>query len=344
MLARIIIVGSNSPHLHRYLNAIYHNVGEIIFITNTHSSVPLPYNIKVHIVSFRLLNLQTPFIIAQILKNYPNHVIHIHQANSYAYHTLLAVKLTRLKYKIILTAWGSDVLILPHKNILFKWLVKFNLQNSNIVTADAKYVVHKIKQLVPAIDAHYINLGLDNIGQQTAIYNKQNIILSNRLHKSLYNIDKIILAFAKLPTTYNYTLVIAGGGDDTSKLKKLVVDKQIANVVFVGMLNYKELVLWYLKAKIFISIPNSDATSQSLLEAMAYGCYPIVSNLPANREWINENNGIINYDATKLDQDLIKCITLNSTIKKTAIDYNYNLIKTTALITTNIKQFLHLYL
>ena len=44
----------------------------------------------------------------------------------------------------------------------------------------------------------------------------------------------------------------------------------------------------------YVSIPNTDGTSISLLEAMAYGCLPVVSDLPANREWIeNGVNGIV---------------------------------------------------
>jgi glycosyltransferase involved in cell wall biosynthesis len=44
----------------------------------------------------------------------------------------------------------------------------------------------------------------------------------------------------------------------------------------------------------FFSILTSDALSVSLLEAMAHGCIPIVSDLPDNREWVEDNkNGII---------------------------------------------------
>lgn len=42
------------------------------------------------------------------------------------------------------------------------------------------------------------------------------------------------------------------------------------------------------KNDVFISIPSSDSTSVSLLEAMCCGLFPIVSDLPANREWIHD--------------------------------------------------------
>ena len=86
-------------------------------------------------------------------------------------------------------------------------------------------------------------------------------------------------------------------------------------VEFVGWLNKKEDYAYYNRAKIFISTPRSDATAISLLEAMSAGCLPVVSNLPANEEWISDGeNGIIvkdlNTDYLRLAADLdIKKVT-----------------------------------
>jgi glycosyltransferase involved in cell wall biosynthesis len=40
------------------------------------------------------------------------------------------------------------------------------------------------------------------------------------------------------------------------------------------------------RCKLSISVPQSDATSVSVLESMACGLAVIASNLPANREWL----------------------------------------------------------
>ena len=38
----------------------------------------------------------------------------------------------------------------------------------------------------------------------------------------------------------------------------------------------------------------SDSVSVSLLEAMAHGCIPLLSDLPANREWVGDgDNGLV---------------------------------------------------
>ncbi len=133
---------------------------------------------------------------------------------------------------------------------------------------------------------------------------------------------------------------------ETEKLKDLANTLGIpgSQLIFTGMLDYNELIAWYQKAKFFISIPNSDATSLSVLEAMGYGCYPILSNLPANLEWvINEVNGIINQNDNKLHLDLKQAINLSADKYSSALKFNYALIKQKAVFNDNIKKFIALY-
>jgi glycosyltransferase involved in cell wall biosynthesis len=89
----------------------------------------------------------------------------------------------------------------------------------------------------------------------------------------------------------------------------------------------------------FISIPGSDATSISLLEAMSAGCIPIVSDLPANREWIiNGENGIIVNDLN--ENFLEKAINLNADNVKRI---NQDLFLEKASKNINRDKFLQLY-
>ena len=346
MRNNVIVVGSNSIHLQRYIKGIAHTIEQIIFITNNLDNLILPANVKPYVINFSLFNLRAAWQIAKILRQYAigTPVIHIHQANSYAFHTICAIKLLHLKCRVILTTWGSDILILPHKNYLLKKMVQFNLKNSHEITADSLYVMSEIQHLCPtAMNVHYIVYGLDNFPDHLDTTMKENIILSNRLHKSLYNIDKIILAFAKLSSKYNMQLVITATGDQTQELQALVAKSNIQNVIFTGMLPYDQLIQWYQKAKIFVSIPQSDATSQSLLEAMAYGCYPIVSNLPANRQWItNAKNGLINMHPEELCADLEQAINMSNKEYSVATEFNYKLMDQQARFSNNIQRFITL--
>jgi glycosyltransferase involved in cell wall biosynthesis len=48
------------------------------------------------------------------------------------------------------------------------------------------------------------------------------------------------------------------------------------------------------RADIYVSTSLYDGTSVSLLEAMGSGAFPVVTDIPANREWItNGQNGFL---------------------------------------------------
>ena len=64
--------------------------------------------------------------------------------------------------------------------------------------------------------------------------------------------------------------------------------------MFKGQIAQNELEDILLKADIYISTSLSDSTSVSLLEAMASGLIPVVSNISGNREWVKEGgNGFL---------------------------------------------------
>ncbi len=349
----LIIVGSNSVHTLRYINTISPYFDTIIFITNNSANLNLPSNTIAYNVNFKLINLKARTQICNIIKKHykKTTIVHIHQANSYAMHTLMAIKKSKLPIKTILTTWGSDILLLPYKNKLFYRLAKFYLANADIITSDSFYMSYCIKQIQPKVKSVFtINFGVQNLPEMISITNKENIILSNRIHKKLYNIDKIIIAYNNLikESQYaDYKLIIAGDGIENTNLRKLAKKYHLENKIkFTGMLKYEELVNLYMKAKLFISIPSSDSTSLSLLEAMSYGCYPIVSNLPANNEWvINKFNGLICENTEMLDKliiEAVKTVTNLTEYEKISL-FNNSLIKQKASPQNNISQFIDLY-
>ena len=195
-----------------------------------------------------------------------------------------------------------------------------------------------------------INFGVQNFPQQLDMSKKDNVILSNRLHKPLYNIDKIIIAFAQLlanPKYSHYILIIAATGSNTNKLTQLVDDLKInSQVNFIGMVDYTTLQKYYLQAKLFVSIPDSDSASLSALEAMSFGCYPILSNLPANLEYIiDEINGTICQNSNNLTGDMAKALELidNHNEYTKIANFNYALVSQKAVFNNNIKKFIELY-
>jgi len=351
-MTRLVIIGSNSIHCKRFIQGILDNSDyELSIITN----LPMPEftDIPQHQINFALTNLKAKSQIARILMQINPQVIHIHQANSYAWHSLRAIRQLSYRPQVILTAWGSDVLLLPRENKIFERIVKFSLQNADVITSDSLYMSGVIKSLLGKVSKpiHTINFGIQDLPGKQNLTTKKDIILSSRLHKPLYRIDKIITAFANLIhanlIAESYTLVVSAGGEESDNLQKLAGRLQVSDrVKFTGMLPYKDLAEYYQQAKVFVSVPESDGTASSLLEAMAYGCIPVLSNLPANLEWIiHECNGYITVNIDELQEEILRALRQadNNEEYGRLYDFNYNLIQSKATLKNNMRKFLQLY-
>lgn len=351
-MKKIVIVGSNSIHCQRYIAGIV-ATGEFEVCLISNQKIAEFADLDSLKVSFALRNLKAVKQIYAYLKSAAPDVVHIHQANSYAWHTLRAIAKLAQRPKVILTAWGSDVLILPKQGKLMRRMVEYNLRNVDIITSDSLFMSAAIAELLGKVSRpiHTINFGIQNVPQLAIQTTKQQTILSNRLHKPFYRIDKIIQAFAVLIKhdliTTEYRLVIAGGGEESVNLQQLAQDLGVSSqVTFTGMLDYTELVKFYQQAQIFVSVPESDGTSSSLLEALAYGCVPVLSNLPANLEWVlDQINGFIAPEVGQLAEQLLSAITLtqNSAQYQKLIGFNHQMILDKASFAVNLRKFTELY-
>ena len=323
MRNKLMVIGSNSIHTYTFITLIHDYFEEIILLTNEKQQ---NVDFKVIELDFRLKNFQTIFQIKKIANTFQPTHIHIHQANSYAFLSFLALK--NYPAKKILNAWGSDILLNPKKNFLFKQMVKFNLKQADIIVADSDTVLKEATRLVSDIKTENINFGIDFIECNKS---KEKIIYSNRLHKSLYNIDKIIYAFNKfVKKNPEWKLVIAGDGEDTPKLKKIVYDFGIEKSVdFIGFVDKKTNFHYYCKSKIYISIPQSDSVSLSLVEAIVSGCVVFVSDLDANKEVVDVTTGIILDNLENIDflrfkkvDRMLQVRSINYLKKKFSKEYN----------------------
>jgi glycosyltransferase involved in cell wall biosynthesis len=166
------------------------------------------------------------------------------------------------------------------------------------------------------------------------------VIFSNRLHNELYRIPQIVEYFKVFQKECpDWKLVIGGSGRITASLVKQVEELKLTDAVeFVGWLSKEENAHYYGIASIYITIPESDGTSVSLLEAMSAGCVPVVSDLPANKAWIQDQmNGVIEK---KNSNPLLEAISLSM---EEAIIQNQDKVRKLASRQACVNQFIQLY-
>ena len=164
--------------------------------------------------------------------------------------------------------------------------------------------------------------------------------LSMRTISGNSNIDIILGAFKRVVEKHpTAKLTITNCGDLQVQMKNLIKDYDIEeNVTWLGMIPREKVIEELKKCRFYISIPTSDSTSVTLLEAMASGCFPIVSDIPANKEWIDDKvNGYIvkKNNIEELEVVMIKAIKEQNVVIE-SIEINNNIIKERALWNNNM--------
>jgi L-malate glycosyltransferase len=290
---KVLQTGSNSIHVSSYIKALNGRLQGMHLLAEEQCHFK-GVGHEWH-VSFRSLNpfslLRNVRKLRKLLTDLRPDVIHIHQVNRLAYFVTRAA--AKLKIPVVTTAWGSDVLLVPKQNRFFRHLVKKSLERSAFVTADSHEMIAAMMQLVPLKEKYvWLQYGIDPV--QPA--QKEKLIYSNRLHKPLYRIDRVVRYFAEFAAQYpGWKLVIGATGPETTTIEELVEELDLdEKVVFAGWLDSDQNREWYAKSSVYVSIPESDGTSVSVLEAMSAGCIPVLADLDVSREWITDGvNGVI---------------------------------------------------
>ena len=93
--------------------------------------------------------------------------------------------------------------------------------------------------------------------------------------------------------------MIYGEDDILKQVKEIIVNSPIlpGRVELIGKTAHPELVHWYSAADYFISGSHHEGGSYALTEAMACGCVPIVTNIPASMKAIDDGEAGYYYEA-----------------------------------------------
>lgn len=195
----------------------------------------------------------------------------------------------RLRAQIAGSAWGGDILVTPHRGGAWRWMTKKVLRECAVTTSDSVHMAERMREL-GAREVMTFPFGLEAMPRQNA--KKQPwLCFANR---SLEPIDRPLLvidAFARIAAAQpEARLVVANDGSLRGSLEADVAARGLADrVSFVGRLDAAAQASHYARSTWFLSLPESDSVSVSVLEAMAHGCVPLLSELPANRELIGDS-------------------------------------------------------
>lgn len=242
-------------------------------------------------------------------------ILHVHVVTSYG----LAGALTG-RHPFVVTAWGGDVLVLPKQSWVYRQLVRFVLRRADLVTSMAEHMTgHLIEQAYAAANKIVtLPFGVDtdvfNLLQRSRRHGDElPLVVSTRRWDYGYDVHLLIQAIPQVLDFYPDTrFVVAGGGPLRRQLEQLATNLGIADhVEFRGDVLHEKMPRLLGEADVFVSTSRSDGNNISLNEAMACGAFPVVTDIPANREWIESGrNGLLFpcRDAKQLAQSIVEAI------------------------------------
>jgi glycosyltransferase involved in cell wall biosynthesis len=203
----------------------------------------------------------------------------------------------------VVTAWGSDILVEPGRDPLSRQVAKWTLRRADLVTSNNRYMADRIAALgAPRSKVEVVTLGADAyFGERWAdsvnVAGRNEgdgpVMLSTRAHEALYDIASILDAYAIVVRLRpGARLIVAHSGSLTDQLRAQAATIG-GDIEFTGTVGPERLRELMTSAEVFVSVPASDGTSVALLQAMAAGAFPIVSDLESQREWIDDGqNGL----------------------------------------------------
>lgn len=215
-------------------------------------------------------------------------IVHAHYVTSYGY---LAARCSR--HPLVMTAWGSDLLVTPRRNPWLRWLTGWTLRRADLITGDSASLVDAATGYGPACPVEEIHWGVDLQRFQPAPWHhKPGLqLVSLRAWEPNYHIGTIIEAFtllrARMPAA-PLRLHLLGGGSLEGALRAQAQQRGLGeSVLFHGRLDDAGMARVLHDSRISISVPGSDATSVAVLESMACGLPVVASRLQANQHWLS---------------------------------------------------------
>ena len=217
--------------------------------------------------------------------------VHAHYLTSHGTLAWLAQRLFGVRAPIVGSAWGSDILHTPEHSALQRALIRRVLGACALTTSDSRHMAERMRAL-GARDVMTFAFGLEALPPLTSVKNER-LFFANRGLEHLYAPQRVLAVFAGIHTQWpDAQLVVANDGALRVLLERTAHDLGLAEAVhFTGRLDAAAQAQWYDRALWYLSLPTSDSVSVSVLEAMAHGCIPILSDLPANRELVEPGVG-----------------------------------------------------
>jgi L-malate glycosyltransferase len=311
---RIVLIGdAQSPHLLKWAKALAKHPGFELWAASSRGFMPefdavlpasrrLALGAQVKHGGGNLALLSKLPALGRWLKVVNADWLHAHYLTSHGTLAWLAKRLWRLRGRIVGSAWGSDILVTPQRSPAHRWLTRRVLQACALTTSDSAHMTRRMGEL-GAREVMTFPFGLDTLPAEPSAKEPW-LFFANRGLEPLYRPQRVLELFAGVARERSAAqLVVANDGSCGAALRARAIELGLRDrIEFVGRVDADTQSQHYARAQWYLSQPETDSISVSVLEAMAHGCIPLLSDLPANRELVRDGeNGLIVGDSAGIE-------------------------------------------
>jgi glycosyltransferase involved in cell wall biosynthesis len=278
--------------------------------------------------------------------------IHVHWAIPTGLIGVWAGKL--LRKPVVVTIHGSDFRMATERSSFLTKIFLYVCQRANQIICVSEVQEKEIQKMgvrtekiltfPMGIDQSFLEAGRK---RREKLNGQSHTVLSNRNLLPLYNVSLLIRAIPiVLKEEPETKFLIAGDGAEKEALEREANNLNInSSVRFLGRVPHQEMPNLLRQADIYVSTSLYDGTSVSLLEGMGSGAFPIVTDIPANREWITtgQNGFLVPVDEEKCLADRIIDAIRNQALLEKSRMVNLSIVEEKALWSVIIEKIKRMY-
>jgi len=214
----------------------------------------------------------------------------------------------------IVTLVGSDLLVEPQRHVFFRLANQFVICHARVLNPVSPQLAQVLRTDY-RVEAE-IEMFPEGIDCQLFFPSHQKSpspirLISTRNFEPIYNYAELVTIIPELLSDFeDLEIHFFGAGSLWQEYRNQL--NEFSQIVWHGWQPREKLAEELRLSDIYLSTSLSDGASSSLLEAMACGVFPVVSDIPANRDWIEEGeNGFLvpKGDVGQLKQKISQAIT-----------------------------------
>jgi glycosyltransferase involved in cell wall biosynthesis len=267
----------------------------------------------------------------KVMRDIQPDILNAHFISSYG---VLGALVRPTKCLLAIRVCGSDLFVFPKRSFLHSLVTRFALSRADLVISVAKHMTQALYDYItsdkPVLTQQY-GIDTDRFFPLHKASDRTPVCLSNRAMVPICNLETVLLAARKLEAQGSPLHInLAGDGEQSDFLRRKAAELELHDrISFAGRIDHSRMPELLRSASIYISMCSSDGTSISLMEAMACGAFPVVSDIPANREWITDgvNGYLVSPDSPEQLAERLNEAWNHPELRQAAAKRNWSLIR-----------------